>query len=540
MPNHARTPDQSKLDNNYQILTELHAEDGSRTYLARHLKLNRDVTITVTWLVGDDTNALTHFAADAHLLSAMRHPNIVPVLEGIWLDDRTFAIVRARVRGQTVEQLILGAGPVPIERVSTTIQQVDSAITWARSSGVVHRNVTPRSIVFQQGNGRVLLSLEPRPLAADAMPGECDDARTIGRIASEMLLGQLDDDPERTAMVVPHMVPAVVQALEAVRLCERTSAPTAVASLIAALSSPDALPREEVVTSVEPVVVVDAPKAVVHPTVVDLPPIADRVVFPHSRPRRGMSGAGPAVVEAPQSFSYNARLGSTVAVLAILGVASTLLIRHKESAGVYASQAASDTTQQAAGDVALSRPRPDSSAPVVTVPAPPPARTQQPSVIIPSDPARRPITTSDTIKRAPQKAVTPPPLTLPRDSATTPVRDTTSTTPAVEACASPESEDQRKCLLSAINRNDRELQVVYGKLIAALRRQAGAGDGDPDPDTVDELRVAQRKWLEERDAACREVGERPLYARERSSCFAQQSANRARELQRKLEGVPPT
>jgi uncharacterized protein YecT (DUF1311 family) len=81
---------------------------------------------------------------------------------------------------------------------------------------------------------------------------------------------------------------------------------------------------------------------------------------------------------------------------------------------------------------------------------------------------------------------------------------------------------------------------VYGKLIAALRRQAGAGDGDPDPETVDELRVAQRKWLEERDAACREVGERPLYARERSSCFAQQSANRARELQRKLEGVPPT
>ena len=43
--------DLSKLDKNYQILTELHAEAGSRTYLARHLQLNRDVTITVTWLL---------------------------------------------------------------------------------------------------------------------------------------------------------------------------------------------------------------------------------------------------------------------------------------------------------------------------------------------------------------------------------------------------------------------------------------------------------------------------------------------------------
>src|SRR5215212_12213343 len=100
MPNNDRSLDLSKLDKNYQLLTELRREGDSRTFLARHLQLNRDVTITVVRAPdGDDGNSLTHFAADARLLTTMRHPNIIPIIEAIWLDEKTFAVVRARVRG---------------------------------------------------------------------------------------------------------------------------------------------------------------------------------------------------------------------------------------------------------------------------------------------------------------------------------------------------------------------------------------------------------------------------------------------------------
>jgi uncharacterized protein YecT (DUF1311 family) len=84
------------------------------------------------------------------------------------------------------------------------------------------------------------------------------------------------------------------------------------------------------------------------------------------------------------------------------------------------------------------------------------------------------------------------------------------------------------------------LKTVYAKLISALRRQAGTAADDPDPETVEQLRTAQRAWIDERDAACREVGTAPLYARERSSCFAQESANRTRELQKMLIAIPPS
>src|SRR5438067_6786887 len=95
----------SKLDSDYQILTELQRSGESRTYLARHLTLNRDVTITVTQAAGDKSH-LMRFAADAEKLVNERHPNIVPVIEGRWLGDDAYAVVRARVRGSTLDQLL--------------------------------------------------------------------------------------------------------------------------------------------------------------------------------------------------------------------------------------------------------------------------------------------------------------------------------------------------------------------------------------------------------------------------------------------------
>src|SRR5215216_4080565 len=47
MRNDDFTPDLTRLERDYQILTELHRSHHSRTYLARHLGLNRDVTVTV-------------------------------------------------------------------------------------------------------------------------------------------------------------------------------------------------------------------------------------------------------------------------------------------------------------------------------------------------------------------------------------------------------------------------------------------------------------------------------------------------------------
>jgi uncharacterized protein YecT (DUF1311 family) len=595
MPNPDFSPDLSKLDKNYQVLTELHAEGDSRTYLARHLQLNRDVVITVVRAPApDDGNALTHFAADAKLLTTMRHPNVIPVIEGIWLDDRTFAVVRARVRGSTLDQLISAVGPVPIARVSTTIQQIHAALAWARAGGVVHRRITPHSVIFQQGNGRVLIALEPAALTNGAPPDECDDAQMLGRIASDMLSGQIDggEEPVSGVVVPPRIVPGVARALEAVRRCDLVSAPKAVDELLAALEAgreTESAVAEPVTNAVAVEEPAPSPATIATPVAASVPPRRE-VPRPSSRtpmslpvrpPMRRSSvpvdASDPAVVIVKPAFDFNARLGTAIAVAAIIVVMALVLFHRRGTDDLRASASSADTTQQAAGDIAPST-RFDSSTMASStppvLPSPPPAQPNSASTQMPvTQPGvipRSPIMPPDTPRHEPPRVA--PPLRFPapgaaagdslrsssrdslRDSATVaerraarasdsssamrkPARD--SAAPTSDACASPDPADQHKCLIAAIDRNDRELNGVYARLISALRRQAGAASGDPDPETVDQLRAAQRKWVDERDTSCRDVGDGPLYARSRSACFAQASANRARELQRMIDAIPP-
>src|SRR6185312_6093393 len=106
------------------------------------------------------------------------------------------------------------------------------------------------------------------------------------------------------------------------------------------------------------------------------------------------------------------------------------------------------------------------------------------------------------------------------------------------ACSMPADASQRACLASSIERGDAELNGVYQRLIAALRRQAAVADSAAEPVSVSQLRSSQREWLDRRDQTCRAVGQPPLYARDRAQCFADQTGQRVRELQAQLAGIP--
>jgi uncharacterized protein YecT (DUF1311 family) len=290
--------------------------------------------------------------------------------------------------------------------------------------------------------------------------------------------------------------------------------------------------------------------------------------------------AGPldsAVVVVKRPFGYAARVATAVAVIAIIATLGLVLLNRRgdettaprTTAGEVAS-----TKSDAGGEVvppvppvptqpnsypstpvtgtivpnstpATVTPPPAASAPVIiapTNPAPvvgaPPAqmrplppvtrRTEPPG---PTAPSRLP----DLVTPAPRDTARP--VVNPPDTVTPPVVTVVPPKPA-DVCDSPDSGDQQKCLMSAIERNDRELNSAYQRLIAALRRQAGIEPSDPDPASVDELREAQRRWIDSRDAACRDAGSGPLFARARGECFAGQSSRRANELLERLRSIP--
>jgi len=182
------SPDLSGLEPDYQILTELRHSRRSRTFLARHLGLNRDVTIQVLGAPGNDNdNSLTLFASDARTLSVIRHPNVVPVLEARWLGSGggTFAVVRPRVRGMVVDEIVATEGPLAASRVAAALGQVMSAVAWARDNGIVHRGLSGDSVRFQQGSGRVLVRYSGTERLARVMV-EGSDAAVIESAASRI------------------------------------------------------------------------------------------------------------------------------------------------------------------------------------------------------------------------------------------------------------------------------------------------------------------------------------------------------------------
>ena len=518
MPNDDFTPDLTRLEHDYQILTELHRTHHSRTYLARHLGLNRDVTVTVLRAAdGTDNSVLAQFSSDARTLTETRHANIVPVIEARWLGVDTLAVVRARVRGSTLDQVV-AAGRMPALRVGETIAHVNSALEWARKHGITHRQVSLDNVMFQQGSGRVLLSFDPAVTAADISDDRCTDARTIGRLAWEMLAGQRADTAGATSLAEmrPELDPRIIEETNALMGCRPDGVVPDIAAFIAVLSGGAA-----------------AAPSVATPVVMKAP----SVILPTApRPASSRVNTDEPVVVVNRGMSFNARLGAAVAVFAVIGAMGLMLARRDSSVETPAmTTQVPDSSSEASGDVAL-RSKVDTSRFIAPPrrPAPEPnpmATSPQPTLSQPTSPTtasstRRPTDSVPTVSIRPTAA-----RPVPRDSVA-------NVEVTGERCDSPASSDQHACLMDAIDKNDVELNRVYRRLIASLRRQAKVEEDADDPPAVTELRSAQFKWLEERDVMCRSVGSGALYARDRSQCFAEQSVKRTDELRKKIGEVP--
>jgi uncharacterized protein YecT (DUF1311 family) len=480
-------PDLGKLDRDYQILTELQRSDASRSYLARHLQLHRDVTITVFRKTRDNRSSLTRFAADVARLKTLRHPNIIPVIEGRWLDDGTFAVIRARVRGGSLDQLIgaVGVGPIPLARVASTLEQVRSALEWARSNVLANRHLSHDEMIFQQGSGRVLLGFDPPPPASELPADACDDARTVGSLAWEMLAGQRMRTPLQTlAMLRPDLPATLVAVTEALVHCEHGSQPRDIRAYIALFGDGVAVePRAGAARTDEP------------------PPSL-----------ASLGDTETDVDVAKRGWSWHVPLAITVAVAAVVAAMSFLFVNPD----------AHPPVDDAAGDVTPAERR-EHGGPVPT--AAPGIERQRivPPATRRHEPPRTPATLSfpsSTLQTGGDAS---------SDSAVRPM--------SIDACASPSEADQHRCLMNAIDHSDEAVGSVYGRLITALRERAKTAPDDPDPETVDHLRSAQREWLDERDQTCHTIGAGPLYARARGQCFADQSAKRADALEQLLGAI---
>ena len=145
---------QNVLSGRYELQERLGSGGMAEVYLGRDRVLGRTVAIkTLLPQFAGDPHFIARFRREAQSAAALNHPHIVGVYD-TGSDDGTHYIVMEYIEGKTLRDVIREEGPLLPERAAELAGDVCSALGFAHSHGIVHRDVKPANIMITK-NGEV-------------------------------------------------------------------------------------------------------------------------------------------------------------------------------------------------------------------------------------------------------------------------------------------------------------------------------------------------------------------------------------------------
>jgi eukaryotic-like serine/threonine-protein kinase len=99
--------------------------------------------------------SVTRFRREADITSALRHPNIVQVIDFDHTPAGQPFLVMEHLDGGDLAQLMAACGPMPLERVLPIVAQIVSALSAVHRKGIVHRDLKPQNVLLVRDDGPV-------------------------------------------------------------------------------------------------------------------------------------------------------------------------------------------------------------------------------------------------------------------------------------------------------------------------------------------------------------------------------------------------
>jgi serine/threonine-protein kinase len=227
-------------------------------YLTHDLRHNRKVAIKVMHRDLAEFVGVERFLREIETTAKLQHPHILPLFDSGSVDGTVFYVM-PYVEGESLRARLKREKQLPIADALRITTEVASGLGYAHRHGVVHRDIKPDNVLFQDGQAvladfgislprdedsshtrltKTGMSLgTPAYMSPEQVTGEHVDSRSdiyaLGAVAYEMLAGQppftgssaqtilskvIAEEPrpvgEHRKSVPPHVAAAIAKSLE--------------------------------------------------------------------------------------------------------------------------------------------------------------------------------------------------------------------------------------------------------------------------------------------------------------------------------------
>jgi serine/threonine protein kinase len=203
----------------YEIIEELGRGGMAIVFRARERQLEREVALKVLpFSLAFDAEFVERFQREARTAARLEHPNIIPIYR-VGRAARVTYIVMKLLRGQALSEQLERRGRLPPAEIRNLLIQAAGALGYAHKHGIVHRDVKPDNIMFDElghavvtdfgiakaasgtrltGTGMSIGTphyMSPEQARAQPLDGR-SDLYSLGVVAYQCLVGQVPFDGE--------------------------------------------------------------------------------------------------------------------------------------------------------------------------------------------------------------------------------------------------------------------------------------------------------------------------------------------------------
>ena len=202
------------LAGRYRLERELGQGGMATVYLAHDLKHDRDVAIKVLRPELAASIGPERFQREIRLAAKLTHPHILPLFDSGEADGLLYYVM-PNVSGQSLRDRLERERMLPVAEAVRIAREVAGALEHAHRQGIVHRDIKPDNIMFQDGHalvadfgiGKAVSDVRsetlteagmsigtPAYMSPEQATGEAVDGRSdiysLGCVLYEMLVGE--------------------------------------------------------------------------------------------------------------------------------------------------------------------------------------------------------------------------------------------------------------------------------------------------------------------------------------------------------------